>query len=173
MPKNLEVKIPIARIDEWKDRLSLIGAEFVRQVQQTDTYFIVDHGRLKLREVGASESELIYYFRDESLTERWSEYEVVPIQEPSRMKVLLSRSLGVKAVVEKHRQIFLYRNARIHLDRVTGLGEFLEFEVMELDGPQGAHQLLDFLLEELALRDAERVRASYSDMIVSRPFDGS
>ena len=171
MPKNLEMKIPIAAIHDWKGRMRLLGAEFVREAQQTDTYFTVARGRLKLREVSDSESELIYYDRDETEAERWSEYQIVPLRDSTGVKALLSRALGIKVVVEKRRQTYLYKNARIHLDLVTGLGEFLELEVKEVDGPQRAYQLLDFLLKKLSLENTEKVKVSYSDLIM-RPGMG-
>ena len=171
MPKNLEVKIPVSAIYEWRDRVRLLGADFAREVQQTDTYFTVARGRLKLREVSSSESELIYYDRDETATARWSEYLVVPLRDATGIKALLTNALGIKTVVVKRRQIFLYKNARIHLDLVVGLGEFLEFEVMELDGPQGAYQLLDFLLEKLSLKNSKMVKVSYSDLLRKSGMD--
>ena len=166
MPKNLEVKIPVETIDGLNDRVRMLGAEYVGEIQQKDTYFTVAHGRLKLREMNDSKSELIYYDRDETLGARWSEYHVFPVDDVRSLKTVLSKAMKIKVVVEKRRQVFLYKTARIHLDQVTGLGHFLELEVMERDRSQEAHELLDFLLEELSLKNVEKIRPSYSDLLL-------
>ena len=41
---------------------------------------------------------------------------------------------GVSVSVRKQREVWLYQNARIHLDRVRGLGDFVEIEVVVHQG---------------------------------------
>jgi predicted adenylyl cyclase CyaB len=48
------------------------------------------------------------------------------------MEAVLSRSLGVRGVVEKVRRLYLWRHTRIHLDEVIGLGSFMELETVVL-----------------------------------------
>jgi predicted adenylyl cyclase CyaB len=70
-------------------------------------------------------------------------------------------------VVEKHREIYLYRNVRIHLDEVRGLGSFLEFEAVlgpGVDQVAGQSQL-DFLAREFSLDRGDLLSGSYSDMV--------
>lgn len=43
----------------------------------------------------------------------------------------LSEAIGVLGVVKKTRQLFIVEQTRIHLDRVDGLGNFVELEVCE------------------------------------------
>jgi adenylate cyclase class IV len=53
----------------------------------------------------------------------------MPVSDPGSFKSLLSRQWGVKAVVTKLRHAFLWEGrVRIHVDRVEGLGDFVEFE---------------------------------------------
>ena len=42
------------------------------------------------------------------------------------LTVRLAEALGVRSVVRKRREIYLYHNVRIHLDEVCDLGRFLE-----------------------------------------------
>ena len=42
--------------------------------------------------------------------------------------------LGAQGCVRKRREVWLYRNARIHLDTVEGLGQFIEIEVVVKEG---------------------------------------
>ena len=47
---------------------------------------------------------------------------------PAAWRSLLAAAHGVAGVVTKRRRLFLYRNVRIHLDDVEGLGSFVELE---------------------------------------------
>lgn len=40
------------------------------------------------------------------------------------------RSNGIRGVLIKERYLFLYKQTRIHLDKVEGLGDFMELEVI-------------------------------------------
>jgi len=62
--------------------------------------------------------------------------------------------------VTKHRTVWLYRNCRIHLDRVERLGDFLEFEAVLPEGAPDAEGRA--LVEELTARFAIRRRTSSS-----------
>lgn len=71
---------------------------------------------------------------------------------------MLANSLGVIGEVKKTRYLFLYEQTRIHLDKVDGLGTFLEFEVCLRpeqtieDGTKIANDLMkQFEIEESAL----------------------
>jgi adenylate cyclase class IV len=59
--------------------------------------------------------------------------------------------------------VFLYRGARIHLDRVEGLGTFLEFEVPAgKDG--GEESLMRELRALFGIKERDIVALSYADM---------
>ena len=66
-------------------------------------------------------------------------------------------------MLKKRRRVFIYKNARIHIDTVKGLGNFIEFEVVDNGGDVVG--LMDFLIDKFSLRDAEFVRVSYSDLL--------
>ena len=55
---------------------------------------------------------------------------MLPVPDPDHLKRTLREILGVHKVVVKEREIFLVENVRIHLDRVAGLGTFLELEAV-------------------------------------------
>ena len=84
------------------------------------------------------------------------------------MKALTS-VFGVRCIVKKRRELYLYKNARIHLDHVESLGEFVEFEVMVTRGVRQAEKLLQFLIDEFRFRKADTVAGSYADLIMKRP----
>jgi len=42
----------------------------------------------------------------------------------------LGLALGIKCVVRKRRMLYMIGQTRVHLDRVEGLGDFMELEVL-------------------------------------------
>ncbi len=140
------------------------GADFVEDLKQSDTYFFVQRGRLKLRENDNGNLELIFYERDESSPAGMlSNYEI--FRHPDlQLKELLIKALGVKTIVEKERRLLKFENARIHLDSVKSLGDFLEFEIVsEGDNPHDAI-LLDILKRLASPFVLSEVNQSYSDL---------
>jgi predicted adenylyl cyclase CyaB len=75
--------------------------------------------------------------------------------------------LGVRGVVEKRREVYLWHNVRIHLDEVTGLGTFIEFEAVlgpEVDDARGRDQLAD-LSRRFGIAQGDLLAGSYGEMI--------
>src|SRR6058998_3862856 len=108
MPTNLERKARISDLQCAIGAARCLGAEFVDVLHQKDTYFQVQAGRLKLREIVGHQSELIYYERDENSFDRISHFQIYPVAEPSLLISILSKAIGIKAIVEKERSLFLH-----------------------------------------------------------------
>lgn len=167
MPKNLEFKAKVKGRTSLEQIFNNNGATFVEALDQTDTYFVVLKGRLKLRETKGKKPELISYERDEnSSSEMCSLYEVLPLADSS-VKDILLKALGVKAIVTKERRLLKLRNARIHLDEVRGLGSFLEFEVFSQGDDAGDRILLERLKAIAAPFVETEINSSYSDLILT------
>ena len=66
--------------------------------------------------------------------------------------------------VRKRREVWLYRNARIHLDTVEGLGRFIEIEVVVTDGMAQARALMKELRAVLGICAKDLIAGSYSDL---------
>lgn len=164
--RNIELKARYADLDFARKICHEIGAKFDRVMEQTDTYFRSAHGRLKLREY-ASAAELIWYERPDGVEYRGSDYYVVPVADAALLNAALSAACGVRGVVRKHRELFLYHNLRIHLDRVEELGNFIEFEAVmgEAEDERASRQRLDELHRALKIRDEDHESGSYSDLM--------
>ena len=79
--------------------------------------------------------------------------------------------LGVHRVVEKQREIWLLDNVRIHLDRVAGLGSFVEIEAVFDGGPaaEAAEWLrVEALMRELGIAAADLIDGSYESLVEDR-----
>jgi len=166
--KNLEIKAKVESLKIQEGLFKRLGAKLIRKGRQIDTYFIVPCGRLKLRKLNQKNSELVFYERKESSNQRWSDYFTFHISEPDRFNEFLKRALGIKVVVDKTRTLYRYKNAKIHLDKVTGLGEFIEIEVEVKKGQNQAKNLMAELLRYLKIPQKDFIKKSYSDLLLTR-----
>ena len=171
MATNLELKARITSAAGAQECARRLGAAYQGVLHQRDTYFRVAAGRLKIREIRGSAAELIWYERDESTSERWSRYERVAIADPAPLLRVLAGACGTLAVVEKDRSLYLYGSARIHLDEVSGLGAFLEFEIVG-EEPDASRSAMRSLRDAFGIRDTDVVRGSYSDLILAKRTGG-
>src|SRR4051794_17357406 len=105
-----------------------LGAQDHGVLHQRDTYFRVPAGRLKLREEEPGGATLVQYERPDDARARESRYRLVPVERPQELRAALDGALGTLVVVEKERHLLLWEGVRIHLDRVRGLGTFVELE---------------------------------------------
>jgi predicted adenylyl cyclase CyaB len=166
MPQNLELK---ARISSMSVAVRVARSLHMRSkgiLHQRDVYYNVPYGRLKLRIINTCVAELIYYNRPDKKGRRYSDYCVLPISNPKLTNALCTAAFSQKVVVEKKRRLYLYKNARIHLDDVRGLGAFIEFEVLVKYGKRQAQTLMKFLSAQFEIKCSATVAASYSDLLL-------
>lgn len=167
MPKNLEIK---CRINNAKELSRLIQASgnYERSTEkQTDIYYKVRIGRLKLRIINNDYGNLIHYNREEKSTSRVSDYIISRTDNFKELDKILRSLYVVKVIVSKTREIYVTKNIRIHLDRVKGLGNFLEIEII-IDKIAEARKTLKELISKLELSEREFIKNSYSDLLISK-----
>ena len=165
--RNLEFKVRLSDPKAAMARARVLGADLWGDLRQTDTYFDVRTGRLKLRETAGFQGELISYSRDEEGASRASDYEIARTPDAEALRSVLTSALGVRAVVRKRRTLWTLGTTRIHLDDVEGLGAFLEIEVPVKDGDDAAaKQCIDSLIRDLGFSWVDCIRASYVDLVL-------
>jgi predicted adenylyl cyclase CyaB len=165
---NLEIKAPCADLDAARATALRIGAQPAYEEEQRDTYFTTRTGRLKLRETSSGRAELIPYLRPDEAGTRRSDYCVIEVHDGEGARALLGGILGVQRVVVKRREVLLWRNVRIHLDRVDGLGTFLELEAVFDGSPEAEaeqHRAVGWLLRELAIPPETCLAGSYESLL--------
>jgi len=165
--RNLELKARCSDLAGAAIRVRTIGARHAGLEVQTDTHFRVPNRRLKLREIEGEPPVLIGYARPDRTGARLSDYHLVPVADAAAMKAVLSDVLGVRGVVSKRRQIWLWENVRIHLDEVAGLGSFVEFEAVLTSPAQesAAPAQLDELCRVLQISPSDQLAPSYADLL--------
>jgi len=164
---NVEIKAVCHDSDRVRKILLGHNARFVGQDHQIDTYFVVETGRLKLRE-GDIENSLIYYNRPDDAGPKRSDVQLYKTQKESGLKDVLMSFLDEFVVVDKRREIYFINNVKFHIDRVEGLGSFVEIEAIDIDGSIGEESLrrqCNHFLEMLAIPESDLLTDSYSDML--------
>jgi len=74
---------------------------------------------------------------------------------------------GAAGRVRKHRTLYLVGRTRVHLDRVEGLGDFLELEVVLAEGDSADAGVKEArgLMAALGLADDQLVEGAYVDLL--------
>jgi adenylate cyclase, class 2 len=178
MSRNIELKAQCGDLAAAERAARSLGASPAGRLWQRDTYFACRHGRLKLRQQRAidsnypgpivqTENELIGYDRSDEPQARGCNYTRVPIERGDDLRDTLARTLGITVEVVKTRGVWLWKNVRIHLDEVEGLGTFTEFEAIvdERCDDVAAHGKIDELIRAFAISGDRIEKVSYSDML--------
>ena len=79
----------------------------------------------------------------------------------------LSDILSIETVVEKKRDLYIYKNTRIHLDTVINLGSFLELETVVVSEDHDVQAEFDEVVKLLHLDFKNQIRCSYRDLILN------
>lgn len=167
MGVNIEIK---ARANNPQELLRLARAMSDRAaetLEQHDVFFRCGRGMLKLRRINGAGAELIAYEREHGSQPRPSRYDIARVADFDSVRRALGASLGEIAEVRKTRTLLLVGRTRIHLDRVEGLGEFLELEVVLGPGEDenGGRAEAEALLIELGVASADLLDQTYAQML--------
>ena len=167
---NVEIKAKCNDDSFIRNYLISNGADFKGTDEQTDTYFNVPNGRLKLRE-GNIENNLIFYERTNQAGPKNSHFHLVKIEDAAGLKEVMTKSNGVKVVVKKKREIYFINNVKFHIDEVPGLGSFVEIEAGNKTADllqDELKQQCDFYLKEFRIMQEDLIEVSYSDMLLKK-----
>jgi adenylate cyclase class IV len=169
MPRNIEIKARIESVEALLPRAQALAGAEPELIAQDDSFFTVPQGRLKLREFADGSAELIHYHRADSAEAKASDYVRVPVPDAGALRAALARACGLQGRVRKQRWLLIVGATRIHLDRVEGLGDFMELEVVLQDGQSDAEgaTTAQSLMHALGLADAERLAGAYLDLLAA------
>lgn len=179
MPRNIEIKARIDSIEAVAREVAAFATQGPLEIDQEDTFFRCESGRLKLRTFTPTEGELIFYRRADMAGPKESFYVRTPAANPASLRECLRLAYGEIGRVVKHRTLYLVGRTRVHLDRVEGLGHFLELEVVLQEGEplevgiQEAHSLM----AQLGVDPSRLIEDAYIDLLArmvaaKRPMDG-
>ncbi len=166
--KNVEIKARCNDPEKIEKILNDIGADYKGLDRQVDTYFKVNNGRLKLRE-GNIENSLIFYNRPNQKGPKQSTFNLYKSKDLDELKPLLLNSLGVLVQVKKERKIFFHNYVKFHIDKVDGLGSFVEIESGDVEIERTSEELrnlCNYYIELLGIKQEDMMEISYSDMLI-------
>jgi predicted adenylyl cyclase CyaB len=167
MPANIEIKARVVDRDALIDRAAFLATSPRIDIDQDDTFFHCDTGRLKLRTLDEDHGELIFYQRPDEAGPRASFYTATVTTDPGGLRETLTLAYGSAGGVRKHRVLFIAGRTRIHLDRVEDLGDFVELEVA-IDDPtdtDSGTSEAESIMFALGIEPAQLVSTAYVDLI--------
>ena len=170
MARNIEIKARVADMAALEARAAAIADGGPVQIPQDDTFFGCANGRLKLRVHADGRGELIAYLRPDDGGPKVSQYLVSPTSSPDTLRAALTQSNGQEGRVIKHRTLYMVGRTRVHLDRVQGLGDYMELEVVLADGESpddGVHEA-HALMARLGIAQDSLVTGAYHDLLRAR-----
>jgi adenylate cyclase class 2 len=183
---EVELKVR-ADHDRVRERLAEVEAADAGGVTQVDTYYDAPHRdfastdeALRLRrerpadtDNGAPDGETVTKLtykgplvEAESKTRREHETEV--LDDDEAMAILSGLGFEPAATVEKDRRFFRYEGYTVTLDRVDGLGEFVEVETeTDAEAVEAAREGAIAVMTELGLDPDEQIRTSYLGLLLA------
>lgn len=167
---NFEFKAKAMNIAALEKKLLTLHPTYIGEDNQTDTYFNVASGRLKLRE-GNIENSLIYYERVNNAGAKQSDILLYHHSPDTALKDILTKLHGVKVVVDKKRKIYFIDNVKFHFDLVEGLGTFVEVEAIDKNGGIGVDKLKEqcsYYAAFFNIETSDYIAFSYSDLIIEK-----
>jgi predicted adenylyl cyclase CyaB len=165
--RNVEIKARIASVEAIAPRVAALADRGPIEIEQDDTFFSCERGRLKLRALSPSEGQLIFYRRPNQAGPKESRFVVSPTGSPDSLREALALAFGTAGRVRKHRTLYLVGRTRVHLDRVESLGHFLELEVVLAAGESAEAGIKEAraLMTALGLADDQLVEGAYVDLL--------
>ena len=169
MPRNIEIKARIGSVAALVPRVAAIATEGPAEITQDDTFFQCSTGRLKLRVFDSQQGELIFYRRVNQAGPKESFFIRSPTSSPETLRESLSLAYGQIGRIRKQRTLFMVGRTRVHLDRVEGLGEFLELEVVLADDEPNDAGLREAreIMGRLGIQPDQLIEGAYLDLMVN------
>ena len=167
MARNIEIKARIESVESVAPKAAALAKAGPIEIAQDDTFFRCEAGRLKLGVLASDSAELIFYRRANQRGPQESFYLRSPSAAPDSLRESLSLAYGQIGRVRKQRSLFLVDRTRLHLDRVEGLGLFLELEVpLAEDEPAefGIREAVK-IMQKLGVEPAQLVEGAYLDLL--------
>lgn len=181
---EVEIKIEIENFDEVKAKVSVVG-KLIKSIHQVDDYFIPSHRDFFAQKPCPTEwlrirtnPDKVIFEYDKAVNMQASgdydyaeEYETV-VSSPEELRKILS-FLDFKKIitVDKQREYWDCGDIEVALDKVAGLGDFIEAEAKGdfKDASQAKQSCLNFL-EKLGIKDAENreIKKGYPVMILEK-----
>lgn len=168
MPDSVEIKAKVKDKHGLTNKARELSGQEGQLLEQEDTFFGCNNGRLKLRNLKGAPSELIFYQRPDQAGPKLSQYFKTEVPDPDSLKQVLALALGVRGVVKKTRYLYMIGQTRVHVDQVEKLGDFMELEVNLHDGqsPEEGQAIAHDLMQKLGVKEEDLLTCAYMDLLL-------
>jgi len=169
MTTEIEAKLKVDSFDQITAKLQQLGAEFIEEQLQLDSYF--DHSghllkksgrgfRLRQQETSSNKKAILTYkgAKEKHKFKKREEIEVEVLDFDAAERIVLAIGFEKIVNVEKKRNVWKLNDCEVALDEVKMLGCFVEIE-----GPDESR--ISQVQNMLELSDLTHVEKSYSHMI--------
>ena len=106
MARNIEIKASVRSVSDLLERVSRFASSAPMQIEQDDTFFRCNNGRLKLRSFSSGSGELMFYRRADTAAQRHRTTKLsrrtLPIHFAARLHRLTARSEGCATAHRLH-----------------------------------------------------------------------
>ncbi|NVM55437.1 MAG: class IV adenylate cyclase [Candidatus Helarchaeota archaeon] len=172
---EVEIKAHLEDFTSVETQLLQLGATFRKAIHQRDTYFqhpirnfAQTDEALRIR-ISDDKSYLTYKGSKLDPSSKTREELELEIQEPNQLLELLKKVgfIPVKTVI-KSRKSYILDDIKISLDKVEGLGYFIELEIdiSEKDAIPPTRDRLISLLAQLNISSEKLERRSYLELLI-------
>ncbi len=180
---EIEMKLPVFSLEEIKEKLIWKGFREEATVRESDMYYNSEHHdvkklgeALRIRKStdlfnGQTQAQLNFKGKKmDQVSMSRQEYETAVADPECTEKILIALGFEPVAGVQKTRCYMKKNEMTACLDRVDGLGSFLELEVIASEESMREIYLreMERLLTELGLSMADTVRTSYLGMLYAK-----
>jgi adenylate cyclase class IV len=163
MPRNIGIKARIGSVDALPPRGRALAHGEAERINQDGSFFQVTRDRLKLPQFADGSAELMHFHRSDMPEARASDNVRVPVLDAHLLREVLARGCGVIGRVRKRRRLLRVGQTRVNLDRIEGLSDFIELEVVLREGQSGkdGRAIAEQLMQRLGQSDAPRLASTY------------
>jgi adenylate cyclase class IV len=147
-----ELKIYIDDPDEIEDMLREIGADYLDELQITDTYFDQPGMVLKLTE--DQHGSYLTQLQAQDGGFKFIKKEDIP--DPASKKKELENEFGIKCVLKKRKRLWKLEDYDINLNLFEDIGNFLIVE--------GERVTPDFFTERMGIKDPKYLIKSFAQL---------
>ncbi|VVC99817.1 unnamed protein product [Leptidea sinapis] len=170
--RNVEIKAKVLNYEKICNLAEQLSGAPYKLIKQDDTFYKVNNGRLKLRFYEDKSATLVRYDRNDEGGPKMSNYELLEFSSNEHDKSellnsMLTKCLGLGGRVVKDRKLFMVGQTRIHIDRVEGLGEFMELEVVlrEDQTLEEGQSIANELQTKLQVSNEDLIECAYVDLL--------
>lgn len=172
-----EIKIPAVDLGGIGRRIILEGGSFLGEKEQTDIYLShpcrdmkARDEALRVRRDGGAWRVTFKGARLGGLSKRREEIEFAVLDGDKAIELFKRLGFSIFAVVRKRRREYELLGAKVALDTVEGLGDFVEIEFLEsgAEGGEGKDKIIETVAQKLGLGMERSTTESYVEMLASR-----